>query len=172
MGAGVVTGRFGQMNSAPLEFLFRVVTGILSFLMVPIALILIPFGILLRATAVAAGKRDLTFVRPPDEAHEAAAYVLHSRNPLELALPISRCGTNRSNRPPSRVVLRTQNLGFIPHVSPVNGLAIPPKRAPAMLRDVKSGRDDIICLQELFDLTVISRVVRRPFATTHVSMLV
>jgi hypothetical protein len=68
------------------------------------------------------------------------------------------------------VVLRTQNLGFIPHVSPVNGLAIPPKRAPAMLRDVKSGRDDIICLQELFDLTVISRVVRRSFATTHVSI--
>jgi hypothetical protein len=28
-----------------------------------------------------------------------------------------------------------------------------------MLRDVKSGRDDIICLQELFDLTVIDRVV-------------
>lgn len=36
-----------------------------------------------------------------------------------------------------------------------------------MLRDVKSGRDDIICLQELFDLTVINRVVRRPFATTR-----
>ncbi|ELR17079.1 uncharacterized protein ACA1_057110 [Acanthamoeba castellanii str. Neff] len=123
--------RFGQMNSASMEFLLRVVTGILSFLMVPIALILIPFGILLRATAVAAGKKDLTFVRPPDEAYEAAA-----------------------------VVLRTQNLGFIPHVSPVNGLAIPPKRAPAMLRDVKSGRDDIICLQELFDLTVINRVLR------------
>jgi len=31
-----------------------------------------------------------------------------------------------------------------------------------MLRDVKSGRDDVICLQELFDLTVIDRVVPLP----------
>lgn len=66
---------------------------------------------------------------------------------------------NREKAPPSRVVLRTQNLGFIPHVSLVNGMAVPPKRAPAFLRHLKEGHDDVICLQELFDLTVIDRVV-------------
>jgi hypothetical protein len=153
------------MNSAPLEFLRRVVTGILSFLMVPIALVLIPFGILLRVIAVAAGKKDLTFLQPSAEASAASAYA--PPHPTLILVESTLCRADqgrqscerRAQHPPSRVVLRTQNLGFIPHVSPVNGLAVPPKRAPAMLRDVKSGRDDIICLQELFDLTVIDRVV-------------
>lgn len=101
-GGGVVVGRFGQMNSASMEFLLRVVTGILSFLMVPIALILIPFGILLRATAVAAGKKDLTFVRPPDEAYEAAAYVLHSGALSILHLPTHVAVTwDHQNQPPT-----------------------------------------------------------------------
>lgn len=56
-------------------------------------------------------------------------------------------------------MLRTQNLGFLPHVSPANGLAIPAKRADALIQDLRQGRDDIVLLEECFDLTVAKRLV-------------
>lgn len=58
-----------------MECLVRVGATVLCFLLIPIALVFVLFGILLRMLAVASGKTDLTFIRPADEAAALAEYV-------------------------------------------------------------------------------------------------
>ncbi|ELR20156.1 uncharacterized protein ACA1_116170 [Acanthamoeba castellanii str. Neff] len=58
------------------------------------------------------------------------------------------------------VTLRTQNLGFLPHLSSANNLANPTKRVKYLLQELQLGRDDVLCFQECFDLAATKAIIR------------
>jgi len=139
-------GRFGQCLTLRQEQARR---AILFAYMIPLgalAVLLFPLGALLRFLAVSLGTRDFLFVRP------------HDFSPDNL--PLLAAGSR------VRMSVRTQNLGFLPHISSANNLANPMDRVDFLLRELQLGKDDVICFQECFDLAatkaIVERLVRQP----------
>lgn len=126
-------GRYGQCGTPVGEVIHRGALFCWFLVLIIIGLPLALIGCILRVVAVSAGKRDFTFVRPRGA-------------PLQ---PPSLADDEEIT-----ITLRTQNIGFLPTVSPANGLATPMKRVRALLADLRSGLDDVVCLQEEFDLDV------------------
>jgi len=132
-------GRYGQSKSKPGEVCHRSLLTAELLVCVPLAIPLGTFGILCRSVAVGLGKEDFTFVRPPSEKDIQIPQV-NKRRALKI---------------------RTHNMGCLPHISPANGLVLPRKRVKALLRNLLQGNDDIICLQEVFDVDVCNYLIRK-----------
>lgn len=141
-------GRYGQCGTPVGEVIHRGALFCWFLVLIIIGLPLALIGCILRVVAVSAGKRDFTFVRPrgaplqpPSLADDEEMY--HLLHFLSTPSPV-RSGSFRSSpsltgsaraccRAFRTITLRTQNIGFLPTVSPANGLATPMKRVRALL---------------------------------------
>jgi len=108
-------------------------------------------GVVLRVVSTHS-KRNIFFVRP--QAHEGDS--------------ASEEGVWRVKERPETIRIRTQNVGFIPLVSPFNGLTTPTERSALLLESLARGVsasngpvDDIVCLQEQFHVGVDEMIVEQ-----------